>query len=299
MENPNRDENKDAWLKSRLNTIGSSQIATVLGLNGYESKLALWHRYVNQDLSIPDNEFMFFGREVEPIIIKLFERQTGHVVTPNNDTYTMDGSEFAACTPDGFYEEDGEPNILECKSSTGNFELWKNGKLPDYVACQVHWQMGITGIRKCTVACLLGGHPDLIKIPVEFDVDTFQVMLLEAESFLEMVREVIQPKAGYLDMNLLEEMNPTEKGKEIDLNDIELSQKAERLMAIKHEKAEVDKQSRAFDKEKKGIEAEIKQQMGDANIAHFPINDLTFTATPVNVKEQYRDAYSYVRCSIK
>ena len=301
MELIKREDDYQGWLKQRTETVGSSQICAIMGLSGYESRLSLWKKYREKSLEIEDNDFLYFGRMAEPIIVGLFERQTGYKVTPNGETVSFDrpGFEFAVATPDGFYVKDNEAILLECKTSTRDFDTWKLGELPIYVACQVQWQMGVLGVSKATVACLLGGYPDLVKIDVEFDSEVFEMMLKAAQGFLKMVEEGRQPQAGSLDAAVLRELNPQEKGLQTEIQGSELAILAEKWVQLGTERKLADSAAKKLKEEQEAIQNKIVQAMGKAQFGYFAETNLIAKATVVNMPAQVRQPYSYTRFSIK
>ena len=68
---------RDEWLKLRKNYIGSSEIGTICGLNPYSSPLQLWRYKTGRDSPREDNDFLWLGRRMEPVIGELFEKRTG------------------------------------------------------------------------------------------------------------------------------------------------------------------------------------------------------------------------------
>ena len=301
MELIKREENYEGWLNQRAKTVGSSQICTILGLSGYESCLSLWKRYREKDMLIEDNDFLYFGKMAEPIVIGLFERQTGFKVEANGETVSLarKGFEFAVATPDGFYLKDSDPVLLECKTSTRDYDLWKVEELPIYVACQVQWQMGVVGVKKATVACLLGGYPDLIKIDVDFDPEVFEMMLKAAQGFLKMVHEGKQPPAGALDAKILRELNPQEKGLQVEISGSEMASLAERWLQLGSERKIAEFAAKKLKEEQDAIQNKIVQKMGKAQLGYFAESNLVAKATEVKMPAQVRNPYVYTRFSIK
>ncbi len=74
-----KDMSREEWLAVRNQGIGSSDSAAVVGLSPYKSPLELWMektgRKAPDDLS--DNEAVFWGSTLEPVIAQVYGEKTG------------------------------------------------------------------------------------------------------------------------------------------------------------------------------------------------------------------------------
>jgi putative phage-type endonuclease len=74
-------------LKDRKLGIGGSECAAVLGLSKWKTPLQVWlDKLSEEDPSKEDNDAMWWGRELEPLVIKKYEEQTGNKVDLLTDT---------------------------------------------------------------------------------------------------------------------------------------------------------------------------------------------------------------------
>jgi len=71
---------KEEWLESRGKSIGGSSIATILGLNPYESPYDLWLKLTDREPPVVENNNMVAGRFLEKAVGDWFEYETGHHV---------------------------------------------------------------------------------------------------------------------------------------------------------------------------------------------------------------------------
>lgn len=113
---------REEWLKLRLKGIGGSDAAAVCNLSRYSSALDVWLLKTRRKAATPDNDAMLFGRLLEPIIRKEFERRVGLAVVE---------CPFMCANIDGVVtEKDGTKALLEIKttnSSTTTKELEEEG----------------------------------------------------------------------------------------------------------------------------------------------------------------------------
>ena len=86
----------DEWVEKRFESIGASEAGSVLGINPYKSAVDVYLEKINRVTDFPDNLNMWLGRELEPIIKKRFEEETGFKV--RNDHKIRVDSEYSFIT---------------------------------------------------------------------------------------------------------------------------------------------------------------------------------------------------------
>lgn len=152
IEYPNREE----WLKGRINSIGASEVASVLGV-GFLSALELWKIKTKattpKDLS--DNPRVKYGSDAEEHLRALFALKNNdkYIVSYNPyRVYFHEQYEFLSCTLDGELTKisDSTKGVWECKTvfinSKKQLDEW-DGRLPDRYYVQVLEQLSITGYK--------------------------------------------------------------------------------------------------------------------------------------------------------
>lgn len=78
--------NHSEWLAVRKQGIGSSDAATAVGLNPYQSPLELWMIKTGRDSAFQKEENsigyapMHWGTQLEPLVAKQYQAHTGHRV---------------------------------------------------------------------------------------------------------------------------------------------------------------------------------------------------------------------------
>lgn len=159
-----KDLARDDWLEVRRTGIGSSDAATAVGLNPYQSQLELWlHKTGKADL-LPavdpndDTSPMFWGTLLEPIVAAHYTKRTGNKVRRVNAVLQHPKHPWMLANVDREVVGSSEVQILECKTAgIHGARLWKDG-VPEYVQLQVMHQLAVTGYKAADVAVLIGGQ---------------------------------------------------------------------------------------------------------------------------------------------
>ena len=148
----------EEWKKERRNAIGASEVAAVLGLDKYVSAYDVWELKVGLRDEEPENERMYFGTLLEPVIAEEYARRTGAVLI-DPGRYTIQRNPdypWLACTLDRIIVDPLRGNaVLECKS-VGFFSGKAFPSLPHQ--CQVQAQLAVTGYGWGVLAALIGGQ---------------------------------------------------------------------------------------------------------------------------------------------
>lgn len=164
------------WLDARRQTIGASEVATIIGANKYDSAFALFHRKKSGE-HWDGNIATKVGHALEPLIADLYQRETGEqVYDPGPYTvYTSEETPILACTPDRLI---GDP-IQKCVElkTIGEHAARQDHEPPVGYQVQVQAQMYVLGIDSGDLAVLVGNrkfeimpldrHDRIIKMIVE------------------------------------------------------------------------------------------------------------------------------------
>lgn len=148
-------DNRKSWLESRLNGIGASEAAAIVGMSPYMSNTELWEiktwRRVQEDIS--GKPYVKYGVEAEPHLRALFALDfPEYEVTYDQFGMVRNNPErpFMFATLDGelFHRETGRRGVLEIKTTEimnpGQWEKW-DGRIPDNYYVQVLHQLLATG----------------------------------------------------------------------------------------------------------------------------------------------------------
>ena len=147
---------EDLSLRSeRRYNITATDVATLFGLNPYESPASLLEKKLNPQPIVSNH--LRRGKLKEPSVIEAFNLDVGLVaVRHEGGTLTLPGHRIAA-TPDAYLL--GSKTVVECKSVTSkNFDKWYTN-IPTQYHLQVMMQMLVVGSEEGFIGALEEGDP--------------------------------------------------------------------------------------------------------------------------------------------
>jgi putative phage-type endonuclease len=228
--------------------IGSSDIATILGLNPYNTILGLWAEKTGQarqkDLS--DNEAVEWGARLERVVAKKFAEKHGAKLIAYKKRFIHPKHLFLSCELDNIIS--GTDELVEIKTcNLWAYKDWQNpDDIPAHYLAQVMYQLGLSKRKIGWIAVLCGGQKYLEK-RIDFDCKVFDVMVERAVSFWN---DFVLPKKmpmmiSYKDSAVLAGLYPNAIEQEpVDLGD-EANRIIEHLEAMQQDlgslKAGIDK----------------------------------------------------------
>lgn len=238
----------------RKNYIGSSDIAAVMGMSRWNTPLQVWSvktgKIEPDDLS--ENEAVEWGTKLEELVAKKFQEVTGMKVRRSPKRYTHKDHKMFRAQVDRLVE--GTDELLECKTSNAwKAKEWEGEEIPQEYILQVMWQLGITGRKVGHIAVLIGGQSFKYK-KITFDQGLFDKQIQMAFDFWQMVQDKTPPMALGDDNVFIAELHP-ENDEQIQAME-EMNDAIATLQTIKSNIGDMLKQ-------KDGIEAKIKQVIGD------------------------------------
>jgi putative phage-type endonuclease len=293
------DGNREAWLDARRDKLGASEIPIVLGLSPFCTPLQLALRKQGKLPDQEDNDHLFFGRAVEPIVAELFTRKTKIPCRKANRLYQHKALDFAIASPDYFYDgKDGSLELLEIKvTSWTQREKWADGGCPDTAHIQLIWQLGVLGLERGTVAGLVGGSPRYLFLPqFSFDPSIWAQLVERAQAFMECVRNGKEPPAMAPDTALIAQLKQFEPSKFVTLDE----SADEVVTKYWEEKREIERLEKLIEPHKKTLDnskARLLQLMGDCGKAKAGRFELQ--AATVQRNEYVVKASSYTTLKVK
>jgi putative phage-type endonuclease len=146
------------WHELRSNRIGGSEVGAIVGASKYESAYSLWAKklgLISDEVS--DNEFMYWGRALEPVVIDRFERDHPELgLLRDVGTWVHRERDYHLANPDAIYRKpDGSYGVLEIKTARYSDD-WQDG-VPQYYMTQVQWYLSCFGFNEAYVAVLFAG----------------------------------------------------------------------------------------------------------------------------------------------
>lgn len=170
--------------------IGGSDIAAVIGLNKYCSRLKLFNQKKGNE-KVKENESMYWGKVIESVILNEFEVRNG-IELVRDEQFFLEGDDRYGCQVDGYNDDEG---ILVDAKNVGEYSKseWDE-KPPILYYCQMQWNMGITGFRTAYLCALVGGK-EYRQFEISFNAKLFEQMLDAAKKFMTLLENDQEPSA--------------------------------------------------------------------------------------------------------
>ncbi|MDR2084367.1 MAG: YqaJ viral recombinase family protein [Bacteroidales bacterium] len=183
-------KNKDRhqWLKEREKGIGSSDVASILGLNPYQSAYQLWRKKKGIDLPQENNFLMKAGNYLEDAVSRFFADETGLDIiksSAENILYVDNEKDYLRVSPDRLF---WLPDMPRNKSNKGILEIKTTqmsvdkDNLPPYWFCQLQYQLGVVGLYQGALAWLCCGR-DFDYMNIHFVEDFYDYMIEQVDKF--------------------------------------------------------------------------------------------------------------------
>ena len=251
---------REEWLEVRKSGIGSSEVATILGLNPYETPYLLWRRKIGMDAQKNETFAMKAGHYLEDAVSRFWSDETGREVIKSSagDWIIRDADKpFLQVSPDrtfwlGASRSPSAKGILECKTTQRQIDA---EDVPGYWFCQVQYQLGVARLESGSLAWLSAGREFGYK-DITFDPDFYDWMVEEVERFwVDNIIGGIEPEATDV-ADVVKKYAVHTNGKTVEASD-EVFQAWTQLKAVRE-----GLESLATRKEE--LENKIKLAFGDA-----------------------------------
>lgn len=277
-----RPTNRQEWLDVRKNGIGSSEVATIVGLNPWQTPYQLWRIKTGQDPAKTENFAMRAGHYLEDAVSLFWQDETGReVIKRSAGDWIIQSKEhpFMQVSPDRTFwltgEKRNEANkgILECKTTQYTID---GDDLPRYWFCQVQYQLGVAELQKGSIAWLTQGRSFGYR-DIDFVPDFYEWLKDEVARFwIDNVQGGKEPDLINLDDMLLKYRRHT-AAKVVEVGD--------ELLDAYHELKDLRGQIATLDERKTELETKLKMAFGDAEaIAYGGETLATFKAPKDSMK---------------
>lgn len=261
---------RQAWLAVRKQGIGSSEAAAAVGLNPFQSQLALWLQKTGCDSEMPhidendDTHPVYWGNLLEPVVAQHYSKRTGRKVRRINAVLQHPNEPWMLANIDREIIGSDEVQILECKTAGINgAKLWKDG-VPEYVQIQVMHQLAVTGKQAADVAVLIGGQELQIHRIERNEAAIAHLIELERRFWQYVEQDIAPPADGSLSAEqALRCLFPQDNGETADFtHDADLNGVFDDLLALR-------RTIQTAEKEEGRLKQRIQQEMGEAAKALF------------------------------
>ncbi len=256
-----RPADRAGWLRERGYGIGSSEIATVVGLNPFETPYQLWRRKRGLDGPKEETFAMRAGHYLEDAVARFWADETGgEVIRGSAGDWIVARADkpFLRVSPDRTYwpagarHNDANKGILECKTTQRAVDP---EDLPRHWFCQLQYQLGVAGFREGSLAWLCAGREFGCRT-LAFVPEFFEWLASEAERFwTENVVGGVEPPAVSPE-DVVAKFTRPEAGKTVEAD--------EGLFADYRTLKEVREEIAALDARREELEGRMKVALGDA-----------------------------------
>ena len=261
-----RPKDRNEWLEHRKSGIGSSEVATILGLNPWETPYQLWRRKVGLDEPKTETFAMKAGHYLEDAVAQFWHDDTGReIIKSSAGDWLIRNNErpYLQVSPDrtdwlaGEKKNASNKGVLECKTTQMKIS---SDDLPKHWFCQVQYQLGVAELKEGSLAWLCSGrefgYKDLSFVP-----DFYAWIVEEVEKFWrDNIQGKKEPEATSV-QDILLKFNRHTDGKIVEVNDAIFSD----YQKLKEVKKEMDK----LDEIKTELEERIKLGFGDAEAISY------------------------------
>lgn len=253
------EQGSSAWLEWRMQGIGASEVAIVMGISPYKTAYELWENKIGLRVENNSSNFIFEkGHRLEPKIRAMYEIQTGNDATPC--LVMREDNPKHRASLDG---RDAEKKICVEMKYVGAGEKWalaQEGKAPDFYFSQMQWQMYVTGDLFCDYVVYNDKEDKIIIIRIDQDIPYIKDMVKQVNAFLKLVETKKEPPLTAKDWK--------------DVKSVELKEKVAKYTELKTR----------FDQDKKDLEALSKEITTHEKINHPRINCYGLKITEITRK---------------
>jgi len=229
----------------RATYIGGSDAAAILGVSPWQTRYQLWARKIGliQDVTDPAKEKIFArGRRLEPVILQMFEDESGLRVDHRNRRFSDSEYPFLAAEIDG---ETGNENIDAKSAQPFSRHLWGepgSDDIPIYYAAQFMHGLMVTGRDVCHVAAMIG-LDDFRIFKIQRDDELITFMRQKEIEFWGMVQNQTPPEIETAEDALL--VWPQSQGVPVAVSD-EIASQVANLKAVKAAIKDLEKREEAL-----------------------------------------------------
>lgn len=164
---------EERWLECRMHgpkgdipyTVGGSDVAAIFGISPWMTPLELWKVKKGQMKPAKKGNAaqLRMGHLLEPIASQLYAEKTGNTVIDDTILYQHADHPYALANFDRriIRKEDGEPGILECKTTSYHkASSWADGAYPLYYEFQLRFYLAVADVSYGDFSAFWGNNPD-------------------------------------------------------------------------------------------------------------------------------------------
>ncbi len=187
----------EEWHERRKKCIGGSDVPAIMGFSPWRQPVDVYCDKVGIAMPPVDNEYVRWGKLLEPVIMAEYAIRTGQTLLPRK-FHIHPKYEFIGGNVDA--EIKGNDVGVEVKNAFSSANWGPNGsdEIPLYYLCQVHHYMLITGWKRWIVVALIGGSM-FRTYYIDRDPEAQEMLLEEEIRFWQdhVQRRIPPPPEGY------------------------------------------------------------------------------------------------------
>ncbi len=252
-------------IQVRTTGIGGSDAAAALGLSKRKTALQL---YLEKRGEIPvedpvDEESIWWGRALEPIVRQKYAEVTGRVVMLPAGTLRHPAHGYMLAHVDGLIQD--ESRGYEGKTAFHSTGWGEEGtdEIPREYLLQVHHYLTVTQFDVWDVAVLIGRKFQVYEVPADREMSE---MLIEVEGdFMRRIREGDAPPLDYdhpTAREVVRKLYPGTNGARLVAS--------EAAIAWRKELAQAQEAAKAANATIESMKARLLEEMGEAALLAFP-----------------------------
>jgi putative phage-type endonuclease len=168
-------------LAFRLNGVGASEVAAVLGLDPYRTAYDVWVSKTAPHLREDEPSVAARrGQLLEPLAADLYAAENPGVVLTMGGSLSHPVHSCIMATPDRYVSQGDAKWLLEIKTKTWRsakgFGVTGTDEIPDNVQLQAQQQMLVTGLSRCDIGVLVDDEFRVYSVAANADI---QAIILE------------------------------------------------------------------------------------------------------------------------
>lgn len=183
------------WHLDRLNGIGGSDAAVVLGISPFKSRLQLWHEKVNKQINTTEQDNLIFeiGHLLEPMIANYYSKTTNRQLETRQQKIHPQYPFIMGNVDREIVKSERETlGILEIKTK-GAFVNWENDIIPPYYISQLQHYLSIYNYNWGSFAVLDLQSRTITYTDIERDDIFIEKLIEEEKKFWKLVQDKIPP----------------------------------------------------------------------------------------------------------
>ena len=185
---------REEWLKARVEGVGASEIAAIIGSNDWAKPYSVYDAKVNPE-DHEQSEPAYWGSTFEPLVALRFANETGFAVYMWNELIRSKARPWQIATCDAVaFSQDPKlvgPGVLEVKCTSLRYD-WGDG-VPRLVKAQLYQQMIVTGFQWGAVAVLFRGNEFRYAVMQRPDEAILAWLTKAGETFWNNTCELVPP----------------------------------------------------------------------------------------------------------